>query len=360
VRHIAHQPQSASVVVDSAGGVAVIVLVPLARALAPMVVLGDRMPKPAGPRTLIGIVTDTAATPIDSVDIVITSLKKRSASNLDGVFHFQDIKPGKYEVSARRIGYMPQVRSVTVEKEGGVVQFALVPIMRPLPPVVTTSVRGGLSGVVGDTAFAVVPGAEVSIIASDRRALTDSTGAFFLDVHPGKYMVRIKRAGFTSRLFSVTVPRDSGRRVMVWLAPASGGSAALEEWRIDGLRQRLMLRSGATSVIWTREEIMKMPMTELSQLAVAGSGFSVDDGCFALVDGGPRHVALWEVAAMDIETVEIYQPGSLTRPGQSRIRSVRPTSIRNQGTVPRQREPGGGGLDRDPCKGVQVVVWLRK
>src|SRR5689334_18890432 len=69
-------------------------------------------PPTAGPRTLVGVVSDTAGVPIDSAEIFISALKRRVMSAADGRFRFDDIKPGTYDVSARRLGYLPQVRNV--------------------------------------------------------------------------------------------------------------------------------------------------------------------------------------------------------------------------------------------------------
>ena len=60
--------------------------------------LGERTPRPAGPRTLVGIVVDTTAVSLDSIDVYIASLKKRTTSDANGRFRFDDVKPGTYDV----------------------------------------------------------------------------------------------------------------------------------------------------------------------------------------------------------------------------------------------------------------------
>src|SRR5690348_4145297 len=159
----------------------------------------------AGPRTLVGVVSDTAGVPIDSAEIFISALKRHVMSAADGRFRFDDIKPGTYDVSARRLGYLPQVRKVKVADEGGAISFQLVPYVRGLAPVVTSSTRGGLSGVVGDTSYRSIAGTEISALATDRRTVSDSTGSFFLDLKPGKHILRVNAPGFSTRLVSVTV-----------------------------------------------------------------------------------------------------------------------------------------------------------
>jgi hypothetical protein len=51
-------------------------------------------PRPAGPRTLVGVDSDTLGTPVDSAEIFIASLKRRVMSAPDGSFRVDDIKPG--------------------------------------------------------------------------------------------------------------------------------------------------------------------------------------------------------------------------------------------------------------------------
>ena len=92
-------------------------------------------PRPAGPRTLVGVVSDTLGTPVDSAEIFIASLKRRVLSTADGSFRVDDIKPGTYDVSARRLGYLPQLRKVRVGEDGGTATFNLIPYVRGLAPV---------------------------------------------------------------------------------------------------------------------------------------------------------------------------------------------------------------------------------
>lgn len=300
-------------------------------------------PQPAGPRTLIGVVTDTSGTPVDSVEVFIASLKRRAMSGPDGAFRFDDLKPGTYALSARRLGYLPQLQKVKVGDDGGTTAFSLVPYMRGLPPVVSSSSRGGLSGVIGDTAYNIVAGADVTVLASDHRAVSDSTGSFFIDLRPGRYMVRVKRPGYSPRLVSVTIPNDSGRRMVVWLSPAGPGGSNHEEWAMDSLAERLLRRNPVWSTIYSREDINKMGMTDAAQLATIGARKRVDDNCPAIIDGGPRTAPIWAFAASDIETMETYTP---------KPPSYAPTSMMSRGHLQAPPPP-------NDCP-VTVYLWLRK
>ena len=216
------------------------------------------LPKPAGPKTLVGIVTDTIGNPLDSVELTISSLKRHAMSGADGTFRFDDIKPGPYQVVARRLGYYPQMQSATVDDNGATISFSLLLGVRALPPVVSSIARGGLSGVIGDTAYNIVSEAQISVIASDHRTLSDSMGRFFLDLKPGKYMVNVTRPGYRTRLVSVTIPNDSGRRMTVWLTPTNAGQYNRDAMAFDALAARLARRNPVWSNIYTREDINKM------------------------------------------------------------------------------------------------------
>lgn len=304
-------------------------------------------PPRQGPRTLVGIVTDTSGNAIDSADVLIASLRRRTATNRDGLFEFTDINPGEYSVSARRVGYYPQTRTVTVDTAGGSTAFALLAHITGLPPVVTSAARGGLSGVVGDTTYNALRGARVTVIAGNRNTISDSLGAFYMDLKPGRYAVRISRPGYAPRLVSVTIPPDSGRRIVVWLTPSAPGFHAREAVAMDSLRERLLRRNPVYSKIYTREDVLRTGMTEATQFATMGAVMPVDASCQAIVDGNILdRTPLWMFKAADIEMLEVYGP---RRP------SYAPTHMYPRGGITASRPS-----DVDPCNGVTVWIWLRK
>jgi hypothetical protein len=297
-----------------------------------------------GARTIVGFVADTDDRPLENAEVYITSLKRTTASGPDGSFRFDDVKPGKYQVGVRKIGYYPQGRSVTVGDQGGATAFWIGPTGPvTLPSVVSSAVRGGLSGVVGDTAFNAIPAAQIWVLASDQRTRSDSTGAFFLDLKPGRHMVRVERAGYGSKLLSVTIPRDSGRRVMVWLTETTRGARARESQAIAEFSMRLTRRNPVWSTLYTREDIARSRKQLLSELVNAGNGRPVDPNlCTATIDGVYRE-PLWAIDAADIETVEIYTP----RPARGGVRSINAAGTRARPQPQASLCPG-------------VFVWLRK
>lgn len=306
--------------------------------------LRARLPARPGPRIVAGIVVDSTMVPIESVTVSIVSLKDRALTRQDGTFRFDNVKPGTYQVAARKVGYAPQIRDVVVDERGGVVGLELVPLPQVLAPVISSSTRGGLSGIVGDTAYNVIPGAEIWLMSAGARVMTDSAGAFFIDAKPGHYMLRITRAGFSPRLTSVTVPPDSGRQIVVWLLP-SRGAAARDAALMDELSERLLRRSPIWSRLLTREDIVRSGKDELVDLANIGAGRPIDPSCLAVVDG-KEHMPLWLLRASDIETIEVY--------ASPPPRSV-PTSINNN-----SRMGGRNPIQTDDECRATVYVWLRR
>ena len=128
-------------------------------------------------RTISGIVRDTASQTLDGAEVFIPSLRRTTAADTSGRFLFSDIKSGTYDVAVRRLGFFPQTRTVVVTNDsGGRVEFSLVPNRSSLPTVSVTAARGGLSGVIGDTSWRAIAGAEI-LVSGARRAVSDSSGA---------------------------------------------------------------------------------------------------------------------------------------------------------------------------------------
>ncbi len=297
-------------------------------------------PSPA-PRTIVGVVTDTAGKRIDSVDVFISRLRRRTTSDSAGEFRFADIEQDVYLVGARRIGFYPQSRTVPVGPEGGAVSFELLPMARGLPPVVTAASRGGLSGMVSDTALAPVAEAEVIVLSAGLATVTDSTGSFFLEAKPGRYMVQVNRRGYRSSLVSVNVPKDSGRRVQVWLTHSARAMPVRQAVALFDLKMMLNRRVGGRYRMFTREDIMRSGKNDVVELTQQATVRRVDDNCMALINGGPLRDPLWLFNASDIEAMEVYENPPPRR---------RTTSI--TGSRPIQ----GPSLDACPT----VFVWLRQ
>lgn len=268
---------------------------------------------------IIGIVLDSAGVPIANAQVYIGANGRRAATGSDGRFRIENVDRGRHFVTARRIGYYPETQVALVDSLDVDIRYHLLPVARVLPVVVASANRGGISGVLHDSALTVVPGANIDALGSgNQRAVSDADGAFFLDVKPGKYMLEITRPGFATRLVSVRVPRDSGRRVVIGLTAATRPAIVRERVAYRELRDRMMRDVIRSTQIFTREDLDKMGDRQLNQLAAFSSVSNVDDRCWATVDGNPHHaVQLWALDIAELEMVEVYGKKA-TAPSSSR------------------------------------------
>ena len=326
--------------------------------LPPVVVSG--VPDLPGPRRIAGIVRDTFAIPLDSVEISIAKLQRRLFSKSDGTFRFENVAPGEYEVRARRIGFAPQIRTLKVDTAGGSVAFMLVPIPQVLRPVVTTVSRGGLSGVVGDTAFNALAGAEVKVLGHGLYALTDSSGAFYIPLRAGSYTVSVRQPGFDYRLVSVIVPPDSGQRIRVTLGPLTRKPSHREAHNVDDLGERLAWRDRANSRVYTRADMKQMGIEWVYDAVMIGFGEIhsgregwIDKDCEVAKNGGPETVTLSSLTVDDVESVEIYNGSSPPRPV---AQSGRPAPPRPGVPSPRSRL----AIESVPLSNTELMGWRNK
>jgi uncharacterized protein (DUF2141 family) len=306
---------------------------------------------------VVGVVEDTSGFALDA-EVSIVALKRSQPSGADGTFRFAGLRPGRYVISARRVGYYAQSKVITVADSAARVKFELVPLKYSLPPIVTAAERGGISGVIGDTAYEVIAGAKVQIVSTKREATSDSTGQFFIDAPPGRYMVRVTREGYGPKLVSVTVPSDSGRRILVWLRPGEIASRK-EEWAIKELALRIAwgglncaggkgrsMCSGRPAFI-TREDINRWGFKDVSQLASAGGMLPVDPFCEVTLANSSLKVTAWMLTPSEIEAIEVY-------PSRRESYAVSSDMARS-GARPTSKAPKFSKEDCPP-----IFVWVRK
>lgn len=176
-------------------------------------------PLTAEPYTIVGIVTDTLGAPLADVSVFVSPLRKRTQTRADGTFRFDSIAMGTFEVRVRSIGLVASVQRVVVGRNGGSVAIRVSRFRAFLPTMLTVESRGGLSGVVGDTAYRAMANVRVTVGGAGPSVHTDSTGAFFVPLNPGDYMVRLKIPGFARQLIGVSIPKTGGQRMAAWMVP---------------------------------------------------------------------------------------------------------------------------------------------
>lgn len=269
---------------------------------------------------IVGVARDTAAVPIEGAELSIVDLKRRVFAGVDGKFRFDDIKPGEYAVRARKVGYAPQIRTVKVDEDGGVTEFALLPIPQAMQPVIVSAARGGLGGIVGDTAFKAQRGAVVRLLGTGHMAETDSSGRFFFNVRPGQYFIGIKEPGFVEKTLMVRVPKDSGKYVAVYLEPRTGKRNPRSVYNMEDLASRMASRMTTNSTFYSSEDLAKMGVTwvgDAIQGAVTRHSAKtslVDSDCYAILNGGPEIISLTGLTREDIVSMEVYGGGEAVAP----------------------------------------------
>ncbi|MEO5566987.1 MAG: carboxypeptidase-like regulatory domain-containing protein [Gemmatimonadaceae bacterium] len=168
---------------------------------------------------------------------------------------------------------------------------------------VTSAPRGGLSGVIGDTTYAMVDGAEVRIMGEGKWVLSDSTGAFHIPIEKGTYAVVVSKKGYGKSLVSVTVPPDSGRKIAVWLGslPRNPNRTALA---MDGIRIRIMTTPAHRYKMITAEDLAKTDMNVVQMVRVAGRSAVLDD-CPATIGGDGFSLPLYLIDKNEIALLEV-------------------------------------------------------
>lgn len=178
-------------------------------------------PAAAGPRTIVGVVTDTLGIPIPNADVRVGTNEKAARTNAGGTFRVNDLVPGIYRISARAIGYVSPAASVTVGAEGARVHIQMIRFGQAMDTRLTVASRGGLSGVIADTTLKALANVTVTVVGGNAKVKTDSLGKFYVPLKEGSYMLRIERDGFDRQVVGVAIPKEEGREIAVWLNPRS-------------------------------------------------------------------------------------------------------------------------------------------
>lgn len=309
-----------------------------------------------GPGTIVGVVLDALGKPVDGATVYANARRKETTTGSDGKFHFEGVKTDTVTVVARRIGFFPAARVVKVPKDGLALVFQLSQRATMLPPATTAAKISGLGGVVGDTSFAALRGAAVNILGyTGPPVTTDSMGQFFVELKPGRYVVRVSHAGFTTQTVGVTIPDGGGRRVSVQLEAGADPYRNRESSYAAALRERLEGRSPVWSHLFTRDDITEINPRDVETLARIGNKGAVDSDCFVGINGGPG-VPIWSLDPEDIEFMEVY-----SRMPYNGGDPVQPRGVTSIGGSARVRTQGGGRVPNSapPPRCPSMVVWTK-
>ncbi len=176
--------------------------------------------------------TDTLGAPLSLAEIIAVGETDeirgphRARAGPTGRFTFPSLAPGQYNLTVRRIGYVPV--QVAVDLPAGTpvtLEFELVPRAQILADIVAEvpageAARDGplLFGTVVDSGGAPIPGAELILGGASPKTRgpwtteTRTEGRFaFPELGPGRYFLTVRRIGFLPVQMSVTVEEKEPR-----------------------------------------------------------------------------------------------------------------------------------------------------
>ncbi len=133
-----YEPARFRVSVPAGGDVALrVTLGPAVRELEGVIVMAQVF------NEVRGIIVDSAGAPIEDVEVSMLGARFVARTRTDGAFLFVDIPPGRYLLTARKIGYRPQRLSVAMERQlEREITVRLRALAQGLPPVEVTALSG--------------------------------------------------------------------------------------------------------------------------------------------------------------------------------------------------------------------------
>jgi hypothetical protein len=281
---------------------------------------------------LYGLVKDVDGKPLPDVIVDVSGVKRHAVTDDHGRFRIDRLSTDSLIMIVRRVGLLPLTFDLKLVPGRNDVTITMEQVPQVLDAIRNAVEQSGLFGVVGDSAFDIVPGASVSTVVHKATTKTNEKGQFFFDpVQPGPDMVDVRKLGYRPRIVSYTMPVKGGQRVAIWLVPLPSGlderamrrlsapSNALVQELFDFAQRRRWASSGR-SMFATREQLAQyagsMRADEaLRYLPRFGTVRPYDIDC-VIVDGTMASGFFEQYSANEIETLEITAVGSLSQSDQ--------------------------------------------
>src|SRR5262249_28914128 len=159
-----------------------------------------------------------------------------------------------------------------------------------------TSARGGLAGRLTDTSGAPIHGAVLHVAGTSYGAVTDGTGRYRIEpVAPGSYVVSVRRLGFASDTFSVTIGASLTTmpdRVLRSAAAVLAGVVVRESPRLNETREAALAKRAQADnlmVVQSGDEIRSLPNANAAEALARMPGISTErdegEGKFVQIRG---------------------------------------------------------------------------
>jgi hypothetical protein len=91
--------------------------------------------------TLSGVVTDVQGRPLAEVEVTLAALEKSARTNDSGAFVLSGLRPGSFELRARRIGFVDYRDTVVVREHDSAVRRLMLRPVQTLTPVEVSAER---------------------------------------------------------------------------------------------------------------------------------------------------------------------------------------------------------------------------
>ena len=325
------------------------------------------------PTMLTGFVRDSAGSAVPNARVQVADHKQRATTDQNGRFSIGGLPVADtLHVIVARIGFRPVHLELALVEGANDITVELEPIAHQLDAMRTEVEQAGLFGVVGDTAYAVIAGAHVSlIVGAGVQRETNELGQFAIDsVKPGANMLDVRKAGFAPRLLSFMHPPKGGTRVAIWMRPLPPGWRARDselpnfvEQALFDFRLRTRWKANDAAII-TRELLTRYGTGMRLSDAIDRMPGQLTKGARARdftveVDGKalPDVFTLADFNADDVEMVELFPPGTnftALRAEQRRMRRTNPvTSIS-------AARGAGAGTQPQVVRVGEAHIWLRR
>lgn len=271
-----------------------------------------------------------------------------------GAYRIVGAWAGTWTVTMRRIGYVADSTSVTVQEHARLDRQLARAAVRVDGRVITER-WSGVHGVVGDRNYQPLTGASVEVVGRNVSSAVTPEGQFALPQQTGaSVLLRVTAPGHEARLVSARVPSDGAVELSVLLDVANEN--AVSEVVGDDLDRRMTWSSPFAAHV-TRAEVLAADTRDLRlalELApsINAKGLRVSRAACVFVDGVARPgYPLDAIRPETVEFIEVYAGGADR------------TGLLARRWPPRAECGAGGAAPRGSqgTPGVQfVVVWTHK
>ena len=308
---------------------------------------------------------DTAGAPLVGADVLLG--ERRTSTGPSGAFRIDSLRPGRYAITIRMVGYDPIRSRVVIASTGPTeLEFFMVATPQVLAPLIVESRRTGIYGAVGDTSYTAAVGARVQVAGTNGgEALTDSMGRFaFPNADRGVYMVRVTYPGYSARQFMVELKRGEGRELGVLLTPSRRAPSRSEEEALGHLGARLT--AGLARERMTAMELKRHASGGLCEIprirsevgrSIGATTTLILNGVTVFPEFDINSLCSWR--ADEVELVE-FSPDICREVTQSVATMLGTWCSGRARNLPRSIMPGGGRVRTQGAGGSYVIIWEKR